>query len=320
MAVFTNLTPEHLESHGGFDNYKRAKGKLFLQLGQGENKNFDGKRQPKIGLINLSDLHAGYFLSFDGWRKWGWLAKEPAVGTDIDLDEKIQAENIRLTAQGSEFSVRGVLFHSPLLGQFNVENILAAASVGLALGVTLEQSAEILSKVNHIPGRMESIDGGQSFSVIVDYAPEPESFRQLYKAIDLMEGIGRTIHVLGSCGGGRDRDRRPVLGQLAAEKADIVIVTDEDPYDDNPQQIIDEVAAGAVKVGKRDGDNLFRILDRGKAISRAIDLAETGDLVLITGKGSEQAICRANGNKEPWDDRVQVRQALAARQAKQSKQ
>ncbi|MBN1585486.1 UDP-N-acetylmuramoyl-L-alanyl-D-glutamate--2,6-diaminopimelate ligase [Candidatus Uhrbacteria bacterium] len=310
LAVFTNLTPEHLESHGGFGNYRAAKGRLFSQLGKGCLKRLGGQLRPKIGLVNLSDPEAGYFLSFPGWKRWGWSVGQPAVGDGTRLDEILEAADVRLTAGGSEFSVRGVPFRLRLLGRFNVENGLAAAAVGLALGISLERSSAVLSGISGIPGRMEPIDGGQPFSVIVDYAPEPESFRKLYGAIGLLETSGRIIHVLGSCGGGRDRDRRPVLGRLAAENADIVVVTDEDPYDDDPKNIIDEVAAGAVRAGKRDGVDLFRVPDRREAIGKAIGMARPGDLVLITGKGAEQAICRADGKKDPWDDRTVARQAI----------
>jgi len=162
---------------------------------------------------------------------------------------------------------------------------------------------------------MERIDEGQPFTVIVDYAPEPESFRKLYEVVAMMPKR-RIIHVLGSCGGGRDTSRRPVLGRLAAERAQVVIVTNEDPYDDDPMSIIEDVAAGAREAGKRDEEDLFLDIDRGKAIDRAIALAEDGDLVLITGKGCEQAIAVANGRKIPWDDREAVRSALRRRLGK----
>ncbi len=145
----------------------------------------------------------------------------------------------------------------------------------------------------------------------MDYAYEPESFARFYDALALLEKK-RVIHVLGSCGGGRDVARRPILGRMAAERADIVIVTNEDPYDDDPQMIIDQVAEGAVAHGKRDGKDLFRILDRREAIHKAMEMAKTGDLVVLTGKGCEPWICLSNGRKLPWDEVEAAREAIRA--------
>jgi UDP-N-acetylmuramyl tripeptide synthase len=205
--------------------------------------------------------------------------------------------------------VEGHQFDLQLMGAFNVSNALAAIAVGRNAGLSWAQIAAGLHSVQTMPGRMELINEGQPFTVIVDYAPEPASMEKLYETVKLVEKK-KVIHVLGSCGGGRDVARRPVLGRLAGENADIVIVTNEDPYDDDPQQIIDEVAAGAMEKGKVEPQNLFRISDRGEAIKKAISLAEPGDLVLVTGKGSEQAIAGPNGTYTPWDDREEVRRQL----------
>jgi len=136
--------------------------------------------------------------------------------------------------------------------------------------------------------------------------------RRLYEVVDMMPKK-RVIHLLGSAGGGRDKDRRPVLGALAGKGADVVFVTNEDPYDDNPAQIIEDVAVGARKQGKRDGVDLFTVLDRREAIIKAVALATAGDLLLLTGKGAEQAICVADGAKIPWDDRIVLREAITAK-------
>jgi UDP-N-acetylmuramoyl-L-alanyl-D-glutamate--2,6-diaminopimelate ligase len=153
---------------------------------------------------------------------------------------------------------------------------------------------------------------GQPFRVIIDYAPEPESLRQLYGALRL-SSRRRLIHVLGSCGGGRDIARRPLLGQMSAHEADIVIVTNEDPYDDDPVEIIKQVAAGAQASGKTVGKDLFLVDDRQEAIALAIRLAEPGDVVLLTGKGSEPWICVADGKKLPWNERAAAETALRTR-------
>lgn len=309
VAVFTNLTPEHLESHGGFENYKRAKGELFAKLSRDPRKTLSGLSVPKVIVVNLDSPHAPHFLSFDADRKIGFTRAGAVAPGGVEL---LAATDVELRAGGSSFLVDGVPFTLPLPGAFNVENALAAVAVGLSQGVTFVDSARALAAAPVVPGRMEFIEAGQPFLALVDYAPEPESLRQLYGAIGLFPHR-RVIHVLGSCGGGRDRDRRPVLGRLAAENADVVIVTNEDPYDDDPLEIIREVAAGAREAGKREGEDLFLVLDRRAALEKAVSLAKHGDLVLATGKGAEQAICVANGRKLPWDEREELRGAIARR-------
>ncbi len=319
-AVFTNLTPEHIESHGGFENYKAAKGKLFAKLASESVKTFDGRPVPKVGIINLRDPHAGYFMDMTGVAKVGYLAELPLPGGGVasaaspteELQDLVKATDVRLSARGSSFSVRGEVFNTKLLGGFNVENALAAVAVGLTFGLDLAGMVRTLAKIEGVPGRLEFVDAGQLFSVLVDYAPEPESFRKLYEVLALFPKK-RVIHVLGSTGGGRDIARRPILGELAAQNADVVIVTNEDPYDDDPMTIIKDVAAGAEKAGKTPGKDLFLILDRAEALQKAVDLAGPEDLVIVTGKGAEQAMCVAGGRKIPWDDRVKLREAIARR-------
>ncbi len=304
--VFTNLTPEHIESHHGFKNYKQAKLKLFRHLEKSNRKTMGGKKIRKTIIANLDDKHYPEFLNFKIDKKIGY-----------SLDEKFKkinaltASNIKLNLNGSDFEINKTRFHINLLGEFNIYNSLAAVAVGLSQRIPMQQAKKSLRKIESIPGRMEIINKGQNFTVMVDYAPEPESMKQLYKFIlDFKKEGTRIIHILGSCGGGRDIARRPVLGKIAGEKADFAIITNEDPYDDDPQEIIDQVAEGAIYAGKTLNKNLFKILDRGEAIKKGISLAQKNDLVLITGKGSEQAICIADGEKIPWDDREVVMEEL----------
>ncbi|MFH1047268.1 MAG: UDP-N-acetylmuramoyl-L-alanyl-D-glutamate--2,6-diaminopimelate ligase [Patescibacteria group bacterium] len=321
IAVFTNLTPEHIESHGGFENYKRAKGELFAKLSHDQRKTFAGAIVPKTIIVNAMDEHAGYFLNFLVDSKIGFAVPRTGNQAITIKDESVsllKAENVDINPTDSTWQVEGVNFALRLPGQFNLENAMAAVAVGQALGLKLEDMALALAELSGVPGRLEFIDEGQSFTALVDYAPEPESFRKLYEVVDRLKK-NRVIHVLGSCGGGRDISRRPILGRLAAEKAQIVIVTNEDPYDDDPQEIIEDVAAGARACGLHDEQNLFAVPDRGEAIDRAVDLAEPGDLVLLTGKGCEQAIAVANGRKIPWDDRERLRQAIKRKLTAQSR-
>ena len=318
IAVFTNLTPEHIESHGGFDNYKAAKGKLFAKLAREKVKKLGGRPVAKTSVVNLNDPFADYFLSFPVPVRVGYRVDGPAAaGGSVaasQLQSAVIAEDVRTEAAGSLFTVEGHEYELKLVGAFNVENALAAIAVGRVLGIGHEVMTAALRRVEVVPGRMEFIDAGQPFSVLVDYAPEPESFRRLYEAVALFPRK-RIIHVLGSCGGGRDVARRPILGKMAAERADIVVVTDEDPYDDDPLTIIKEVAAGAAAAGKTEGKDLLLIPDREEALNRAVALAQPGDLVIATGKGAEQAIVTAGGVKLPWDEREKLRQAIARRAA-----
>ncbi len=224
------------------------------------------------------------------------------------------ADMVELSSAGSHFSVYGTEVDLKLLGEFNVSNALCAIAAAKLLGVSIEQSAAALERVTEMPGRVEFIEEGQPFKVLVDYAPEPVSLGKLYELLAFIPHR-RLIHVLGSCGGGRDKARRPILGRMAAEHADVVIVTNEDPYDENPMEIIDAVAAGAnaaIQKGraKVHRDQLYRILDRREALRLAVSLADPGDLVLATGKGSEQAICVAGDRKVPWDERAVLRELL----------
>jgi UDP-N-acetylmuramoyl-L-alanyl-D-glutamate--2,6-diaminopimelate ligase len=302
VAVFTNLTPEHIEAHGGFLNYKKAKGKFFAHLAAKPKKIINGKALPKASIVNIDDEHADYFLGFRADEKYGY---------SINTLSDIKAENIETGPGGSSFTVDGVNFKINLPGRFNIYNALAAICVGLSQGLSLDITSKSLGRVGGVPGRMEFINEGQKFKVLVDYAPEPASMAKLYETVrsaNFTVPGSKIIHVLGSAGGGRDKARRPILGKLAAENADYVVITNEDPYDEDPMEIINQVANGVV--GKTEGINLFKILDRGEAIAKAINLAHEGDLVIITGKGSEQAICVADNKKIPWDDREKVREIL----------
>lgn len=316
LVVFTNLTPEHIESHGSFEKYKEAKGKLFQHLTQKPKKKIDGKAVDKSSVINSDDQHAEYFLKFPADKK---------VTYSLNNHSDFQAADINLNQTGSNFRVGNQSFQTKLLGKVNVYNCLAAIAATETLGVPDEIIQQALAKYSGMPGRFEFIEeglassstrrSGQNFKVMIDYAPEPESMRKLYETIQLFQ-FNKIIHVLGSCGGGRDKARRPILGKLAAEHADLIIVTNEDPYDEDPETIIDQVAKGAEDSGKVIGQNLFKITDRKEAIQKALSLAKESEdthlhlLVLITGKGCEQFICVENGKKIPWDDRKMVRELL----------
>jgi len=303
VCVFTNLTPEHIEAHGGFENYKKAKLKLFKHLENSAPKKIKEKLIEKAIVVNGDDLHAVDFLNFN-------IKNKIIFGLQENCNPC--AQNISYQKSGVVFEVGGERLILKLFGLFNVYNALASIAVADILGFDRNKTKSALEKINGVPGRMELIDSGRDFLVLVDYAPEPESLRQLFfniKQHQLVEG-GKIIHVFGSCGGGRDISRRPILGEISAHNSEICIITNEDPYDDDPQEIIDQVAEGAIKSGKQPDVNLFKILDRKEAIAFALDQAESGDLVVLTGKGCEQAICVANNKKINWDERQVVKELL----------
>lgn len=327
IALITGLYPEHIEAHGSFENYKEAKGMLFAHLKDCKTKYIDENYivcKPKTGLqktnyrrvkktiiANGNDEHASYFLDFWAEQKYAYRFAEESTSAIFDssvheiiAETETQQEKTFLRIDGLDISVN-------LLGAFNRRNLLAALSAGTGSGLTTEKMKAGLESITGVPGRLERIDAGQNFTVIVDYAFEPKAVEKLYETVDALPHK-RIIHILGSAGGGRDKARRPILGALAGKHADIAIVTDEDPYDEDPLRIMTEVAIGAENAGKKSELNLFTVPDRREAIRKAFSLAKEGDIVLITGKGSEQAICRAHGKKEGWDDRSVAREELDA--------
>ncbi|MCX6714995.1 MAG: UDP-N-acetylmuramyl-tripeptide synthetase [Candidatus Uhrbacteria bacterium] len=325
VVVFTNLTPEHIEAHGGFENYKHAKKQLFVHTKHSRRKKIQGQVFEKTAVVNLMSPYATEFLSVGLDRSFGFgidtMTPPPArgeVGRGAVLEDRplsivpIIAEDVVYAPNSTGFLLNGLHFHVPLVGRFYLENALAAISVCRALGLDFEALRDAVSHLETIPGRFERIEEGQSFSVVVDYAYEPAALNAIYDTIKLF-AHKKIIHVVGSAGGGRDVARRPILGRMCADMDSIVIVTNEDPYDDDPQEIIDQVADAAIEAGKKEGIDLFRVLDRGESIEKAILLAQPGDLVLITGKGCEPVMAVANGKKIPWDDRSAARAALHKR-------
>ena len=330
ILVFTNLYPEHIEAHGSFENYKAAKLKLFAKLKDDQPKLIVGEKIKKTIIVNLDDECANDFLNFWAEDKYGFGITQKVTNDKLQITNKFQisnskfktlvAENAEIKHDGSSFQVDNTQFNLKLLGKHNIYNALAAIAVGFSRGLSLSVLAKNLQNISGIPGRLEFINEGsfgsaqgkQLFKVVVDYAFEPKAISALYEVIKKIPHQ-KIIHVLGSAGGGRDISRRPVLGKLAGENSDIVIVTNEDPYDEEPQNIIDQVAQGAIIAGKKLDQNLFKILDRREAIKKALSLAQANDLVLVTGKGSEQAIVENNNKKIPWDDRVVVREEIRKR-------
>ena len=303
VAVFTNLTPEHLEAHGGdFLNYKMAKGEMFKSLYRGSRKVIDGKEIKKIIIINYDDLHKEYFLSFSADKKITFGVMEGA---------NFKADKVRNTPDGLEFLIGSEIYTINILGKFNVYNALPAVIIGSLFDIPKEKIREGLKNLKIIPGRMEKIDEGQNFLVFVDYAHEKEGMSAVLETAQEIaaENNSKVIVLLGAEGGGRDKAKRPILGEISAKIADFVIISNVDPYEDDPKEICEDIATAAEKFGKIRGQNLFVIEDRWEGIKKALSLAGQNDVALITGKGSEQSIV-IGGKRYPWDDRVVVREEL----------
>lgn len=284
VAVITNVTREHLDYHRTMTAYRLAKKKLF------------GGVQTAIVNADMENPEE-YFIPAPG---------ETITYSTKDAEASVVASEIELDLSSSRFLALGTSFRIKLPGLFNVENALAAIATGQSLGIDIETMKRALGKITGIPGRMESVPNDLRLDIVIDYAVTPDSFEKLYRAVKPMQIPGtRIIHVFGACGE-RDRGKRPIMGRIASEQADVIILTNEDPYHEDPERIIDEIEAGVTK--KKD-ESYFRIFDRREAIARAIALAEEGDIVLVTGKGAEESM--ALGDKRvPWKERDVIAEIL----------
>ncbi len=308
VCVLTNFYPEHIEAHGGFENYKNAKKKMFTYAAQlPHKKKFD---IPKTVIVNGRVAEADEFLAPAFERKWSLHITRPSV------ERTFVPENISFDESGAVFTLDLVPFSIPLIGGHAVDNACAAVAAAVAVGVSLEQCAAALTHTTVVPGRCEFITAGQPFTVIVDFAFEPVAMNHLYETVERLPHK-KIIHVFGGTGGGRDVARRPILGNIAGRRAALCIITNEDPYDEDPRAIMEQVAAGCRAVGKKDGQDLLVIPDRRAAIQCAIERATAGDVILVTGKGCEQAIVGPNNSMTPWDDRTVVAEEWHAYESRQ---
>jgi len=276
--VFTNLAPEHIESHGSFEAYADAKFEIGKQLVR-------SKKRPRVIVANADDAASMRYLT---------LPVEQAIPFTLTAQQPYGSSDA-----GGFFTFKELKMETKLPGEFSLQNALAATSLTFAFHVPLQTIYNAILGLDRIPGRAEEIEAGQPFRVVVDYAHTPESLSALYTAY----GKRRKICVLGSTGGGRDTWKRPVMGKIADENCDMVILTNEDPYDEDPKAIVAEVAGGMKR-------KPLIIMDRRAAIARAFELAKADDAVLITGKGTDPCICIENGKKIPWSDAQVAREEI----------
>lgn len=310
IAVFTNLSPEHIEAHGSFANYREAKALIFKNLNSGFRKTMQKQKIKKVIVANRLDSEAPFFLKFPADEKWGvWgtcLGSEDIVG-----EKKLCAANIQETGKGASFTVEDRLIQLSLPGAFMASNAMLAMAAAFSLGVSVSACKDALEKISFIPGRLQAVEAGQDFKVVVDYAHEPRSFESVLELGRKQAESRKLIVVFGVTGGGRDRAKRPIMGALAAKYADNIILTTDDPYNDDPKKLIDDIAPGIAKSGAKwhEGQNWWRVADRREAIKKAFQLAASGDVVLLLGKGSEQVMA-IGGKLLPWSDEEVARELL----------
>ncbi|TSC80338.1 MAG: hypothetical protein G01um101429_188 [Parcubacteria group bacterium Gr01-1014_29] len=265
VAVITNITPEHIESHGSFSAYRTAKAELF--------------RAAPVHVLNKDDRESYTHLS------------------GIPAEKRYEYEWARFP--------KDLELHLP--GDFNRANALAALTAAKAIGIPYEVSKRVLERIDYIPGRLEVIQT-HPFGVVVDYAHTPDALEKVYKELS----APRLICVLGAAGGGRDTWKRPEMGRIAEAYCSVVILTNEDPYDEKPEKIIEEIFSGFSQIpnSKFQIPNTRKVIDRREAIHEALSLAKKGDVVIITGKGCESWMMGPGGSKMPWDDREVVREEI----------
>ena len=301
-VIFTNLTPEHLSSHhGSFEEYKKKKGELFETL-VNHHKTLGGREIKSLSIINNDDPHKDFFLNFS-------VNKKITYGLKLGAD--VIATDINGSANGVNFKIGDNDYTLNIVGGFNIYNALPAIIVGLEAGLSRQQIKIGLAKLTLIPGRMEKINLGQNFTVIVDYAHEKESMTRAMETTEMIRGVGlgKIIVLLGAEGGGRDKAKRSQMGEIVGRRADYVVISNVDPYEDDPIEIIEDIAKATEQQGKIRGQNLFTIEDRRTGINKALSLAQPNDIVIITGKGAEQSIV-IGGKSAPWDDRIVAREEI----------
>jgi UDP-N-acetylmuramoyl-L-alanyl-D-glutamate--2,6-diaminopimelate ligase len=277
--IFTNLSPEHIEAHGSYENYVQSKLAIAKALSRSH-------KPDRILIVNSDDKEAGRFLEYKVEAQMAYSIHD--------------IEPYEIKEQGLTFSLNGRTVRSHLSGLFNLYNILAAITAARSQGVMDDNVVAAIANFKGIPGRVEKIEAGQNFEVIVDYAHTPDSLEKLYQIFQSK----KKICVLGGTGGGRDTWKRAEMGHIADEYCSDIILTNEDPYDEDPRKIVEDVASGITT------HKPAIIMDRREAIREAVKRAQPGNAVLITGKGTDPYIMGANGTKTPWSDADVAREEI----------
>ncbi|HEX8991505.1 MAG TPA: UDP-N-acetylmuramoyl-L-alanyl-D-glutamate--2,6-diaminopimelate ligase [Anaerolineales bacterium] len=308
IGVITNITHEHLDQHGSYENYRAAKARLFTSL---ERTAMKAQGNARLAVLNRDDS------SFDFLNE---LVRVNTLSYGLDPCADLRATNVAPGLKGSEFEVVHPAFRigvsTSLVGAYNVSNCLAAlGACVVGLGIAPEIAVRGVAALEGVPGRMERIDLGQPFTAIVDFAHTPNALKVTLETARALlakapgSQMHRVIAVFGSAGL-RDREKRRMMAETSAQLADLTVLTAEDPRTESLDAILAEMAQGAAQAGGREGETFWRVPDRGEAIRFALAMARPGDIVLTCGKGHEQSMCFGT-REHPWDDRVAMRAALA---------
>ncbi len=307
VAVFLNLHPEHIEHHGSYEAYRKAKGKLFKALEKSkERKYLRGTKIKKTIIVNADDFEADYYLSFRAEQKI-------TFGLESSLSESqfsLKPSSYKISTKGIEFTLEGKKFSSPLLGKFNLYNLLAGLSIIKALNLPINNLDSAIKEFKGLLGRMEILNA-KGFKVVIDYAHTPHSIEEVYKSVIELLKPKRMLCLIGSAGGLRDKWKRPVIGEIAAKYCNYIVISDEDPFDEDPEEILRAIEMGAKKyLAEYEIEKPIEIIpDRKKAIYRLIELAEKGDVVVSIGKGNEPSIVYKD-KIIPWKEKEVFLSAL----------
>lgn len=301
VAALTNITHEHLDYHGTFEAYREAKALLFRSLADSYRK----EGTAKVAILNADDQSYQYMAAIAADRHLSYGLDGPADLTATEIEPRPRGSCFLAHTPAGDVHIQ-----TALPGRFNVYNILAAMAVGVSQGLPLEAIQRGVSSLRGVAGRMERIDLGQDFTAIVDFAHTPNALRRALETARTMTA-GRVIVVFG-CAGLRDHEKRAPMGRIAVELADQVVITAEDPRTESLDAITSQIAEGCDDAGGREGRDYWRIADRGEAIGHAVDLAEAGDLVILTGKGHERSMCFGT-TEHPWSDHDALETAIRER-------
>jgi len=327
VCVFTNLGEEHIESHGSYEKYIKAKELIFKNLcktyrkrtsslisfprgysGQALIKVEKGEEKvKKVIIANMDDPFAERFLHHRADEKWATSIKRDKKKCEQHANKCLSSDEVKQVPDGVVLSILGHYINLHVHGKFMAENALLSIAVARSIGVSMSICESALEKITLMPGRTEIITSKSGTRVIIDYAHEPKSFNAIFETAKTMNANakGKIIAVFGSPGGGRDIGKRPKMGAIAGKYSDLIILTTDDAYDDDPEQIAKDIQSGISK-----SKQIEIIIDRTKAIQHALKTASSNDIVLLLGKGSEQTMAVKGGKYIPWSDRGMVEDVL----------
>ncbi len=302
IAIFTNLSPEHIDSHGSYKNYRAAKAKLFEYISYARAKIWRGKKITPASILNFDDGEYGFYNSISAPQKYTYGLQDGA---------QVRATHVLTTPHTVSFSVDTTRYDLSVAGTFMIPNALAAITVGKHLHLDTNLVTEAIHDVKHIAGRMQEVKTYTDFRVFVDYAHEKLSMKALLTNLKAMAEGKRVIVVFGAEGGGRDKSKRIEMSEVVSLHADYAVVSDTDPYDEDPTLIVEEIGQHLRSFGMVKDENYFLVPDRRSGIYKALTLAQSGDIVVCTALGAQESMARENGTFIPWNEVAVVQEELA---------